>query len=251
MSKTFTYAGWRNMPTIQSKEIITELIDAKENCQARLLISETGLGKSHSVQLFNVTRPNHTYIITVGDSWKPVDLVDAMMTALGINQYMKHRERQLNRKIQKVAEKVKQLKASGAEPVFVIDEAENLRPAFLKMIKEIYDAIIKYCSLVLIGTPFIMESLLNTRSKNRMGAPQTYRRFKAGIRYISPINKARDFTPFFNEYLSGCNDVQDLLLENADNYGELHDFLEPLLRRCKKNGEQPSAKLFKMIHKIK
>jgi hypothetical protein len=33
------YTGWANLQTIQSKEILSELIDAKEHQRAKLLIS--------------------------------------------------------------------------------------------------------------------------------------------------------------------------------------------------------------------
>lgn len=250
MTKNFTYNGWAEMPTIQAKEILTELIDGKENSRALLLISGTGMGKTYGVDLFCKKFAKHTYRVTVGDSWKPKDLADAVIELLSIKPTWYKHEASIRLKLKAIAKEFKRLKEEGATPILIIDESENLKPAFLKMIKELYDAIIKYCSIVLIGTPFILDSLLNLRNKNRMSVPQTYRRFKSGIRYISEIDKARDYRPFFDRYIKQYPDVQDLLLKHADNYGELHDYLDPLLRHCAKKGEEPSAKLFQFMHRI-
>ncbi|WP_346236120.1 AAA family ATPase [Niabella insulamsoli] len=242
------YTGWADLPTIQSKEIISELIEAKEKCQARLLISETGIGKSHTINLFAAKQPDHTYIMTVGHSWRKRDVIDNLLELLHLPAMT---YRTLTAKLLAIADEFKTLKEAGHTPVLIIDEAENMRPASLGLLKELYDAMIRYCSIVLVGTPDILELMNKMRKRNHMGAPQLYRRFKAGTRTINHLNKARDFRPFFDRYVKDQPDVQDLLLQYADNYGELHDYLDPLLRYCARKQEQPTAKLFRFVHKIK
>ena len=242
------YNGWKQLQTLQTKEVLTELLDAKENRKASLIIADTGLGKTYSVDLFEQKYKQHTYRITVGDSYKLVHVVSAILRKLEITQQFRHTH--VNEKLELIATKLRQIKSSGGKPIIILDEAENLKPAVLKMIKELYDAIIKYCSIVLIGTEQILDSILNRKHKNRQSVPQLWRRFKAGVRYITPFEKVRDMKPFFQEYIPGEPDVQDILIEQCENYGELHDFLEPVLRYCQKNSKPFNEQTFRLYHKL-
>lgn len=244
--KQTQFTGWRNIETLQAKEIINELVSAKSFQQAKLIIANTGDGKTNTINIFQNSKSNaqHTYVVTVGDSFRLIDIVDELMELLGIpNEFTKH---MVHAKLKLIAEKLKQCH----KPVLIFDEAENLKPQVLKMLKELYDAVFKYCSIVLIGTEQIMDSILNKRHKNRQSVPQLYRRFKAGIRRITPINKARDFAPFFGAYIPNHKDIQDILLECCENYGELHDYLEPVLRYCSEKNKPLTEDLFRMIHKM-
>jgi hypothetical protein len=46
------YNGWQDVKTLQTKEILDELIEAKDHQAAKLIISDTGLGKTHTLKLF-------------------------------------------------------------------------------------------------------------------------------------------------------------------------------------------------------
>lgn len=245
------YNGWQDLQTLQSKEVLSELMEAKSYQSAKLLISDTGLGKSNTIKLFKNTKPQYTYVLTVGDSYRLIDVVHEIMELLEVDIYSKRRQGQnLRNKLIAIADKLKEIKAKGGKPVIILDEAENLKPQVLKMVKELYDAVIKYCSIVLIGTDHIIDSMLNRKSKNRQSVPQLWRRFKAGTRYISKIDKARDFTPFFNLYIANEPDVQDVLLEVCENYGELHDYLDPVLRHCGEKNVELNEKTFRLFHKL-
>jgi len=244
------FTSWQNIETLQSKEIIYELIQAKSYQLARLLISNTGCGKTNTIAIFQKAKPDHTYVVTVGDSYRLVDIVNRLLELLGIEVRYKRDMHMIREKLDLIAARLKEIKKDGGKPIIVLDEAENLKPQVLKMIKELYDAVIKYCSITLIGTEQIMDAILNTRNKNRQSVPQLYRRFKAGIRHITPINKARDFKPFFERYLPGLTDVQDILLDVCENYGELHDYLQPVLQYCEEKNEMITEKIFRNIHKM-
>ena len=250
-NKNYTYSGWAYEKTVQSQEILNALLEGKKAHRAMMIIANTGLGKSGSCSKFLEKESKHTYRITVGDSWRPIHLVDAIMSVFGIVKNWKNTENSINRKLRAIADKLVHLKNAGARVQIIIDEAENLKPAFLKMIKELHDAIIEHCSYTLIGTPYLLESLLNSKQKNRMSVPQLHRRLKAGTRLITDINKARDFAPFFKRHIDPYKDVQDLVLEYADNYGELHDYLDPFLQHCHDNDVHPSGKLFRFFHQLK
>ena len=242
---------WKNFLTLQCKEILSALEEAKENQKAIMIISPTGLGKTNSIKMFTEANPQDTFVVTVGDSFKLEHVIHSIAMQVGAvvvphgYKAVPHRD-----KLQAIADRLAEISIGGGQPVIILDEAENLKPSVLKTIKELYDAIIDYCGIVMIGTDQILDSLLNRRNKNRMSVPQLYRRFKAGIRNISALNKGRDFKPFFDTYISNLPGVQALLIERADNYGELHDFLEPVLRQCKTKNVQLTEERFCFFHKI-
>lgn len=250
MSKN-QYTGWITLQTIQSKEILSELIEAKERQLAKLIISDTGLGKSHTIRVFEKVKPDATYIITVGDSFKLSHVLDEILRHLGIYHAL-GKGTVAYEKLALIKEKMEAMKKAErkCKPLIVLDEAENLKPQTLKMIKELYDSIHKHCSIVLIGTEQILDAILNRRNKNRQSVPQLWRRFKAGTRVIAPMKKARDFIPFFETYIPEQKDLQDLLMELCENYGELHDYLEPFLVWCNLNNKPVNEQNFRLFHKI-
>jgi DNA transposition AAA+ family ATPase len=242
------YTGWSYMGTLQAKEILSELFDAKENRRAKLLIAPTGLGKTRTIEEFVEKSPKHTYLVTVGDSYKLVDVADEILIQIGVASY--NTNTRIREKLWIIAAHMKEISAEGGKPVIIIDEAENLKPNTLRMMKELYDAIIKHCSMVMIGTEQIFDTIFNRRKRNRQGVPQLWRRFKAGTREISLISKARDFRPFFQRYIADEKGLQDLLLQICENYGELHDYLDPVLAHCSKQGKPLDEELFRLYHKI-
>ena len=90
---------------------------------------------------------------------------------------------------------------------------------------------------------------MNKRSESQ-SIPQLRRRFKAGTRFITSFNKGRDLKPFFDLHIPGLHDLQDLLISICDNYGELHDYLDPFLKHCAKKNLAPSEEIFRLYHKI-
>ena len=244
---------WKLQYTIQFKEMISALEDAKKYPSALMIINDTGLGKSKAIDVFCKNVPQNTYRITVGDSYKLEDLITELCFKIGVEVAPLAKGRiqaySLKLRLDKLADKLIEIKNAGGSPLIILDEAENLKPQVLKTIKEIYDAIISHCSIVLIGTDQILDSMLNRRNKNRQAIPQLYRRFKAGIREITPLNKARDYKIFFDNYNIDPS-FQILIKERCDNYGELHDFLEPVLRYADENGKTFSEDLFRRYHKL-
>ncbi|KAK6033564.1 hypothetical protein OSTOST_00160 [Ostertagia ostertagi] len=243
------YNGWKDLQTKQSREILSELVEASEELKALLLISNTGLGKTNTIRLFMNSKPKFTYCVTVGSSFKLVHVVDAILDEMGI-EYSDLKQHFINKKIKLISNFIKSLPEADRKPMIIIDEAENLKPSVLNMIKELYDAIHRHASIVLIGTEQILDMILNRKQKNRQSVPQLWRRFKAGARYITPLKKDRDFKPFFEMYIPGNTALQGLLIKLCENYGELHDYLEPVLIKASKAGKEPTEELFRLVHKI-
>lgn len=234
---------WEQLPTLQSKEILSELIEASQEPLAKMLIADTGLGKTNAINQFKQKFPANTYVVTLGESYSRNDVLIEISKLIGGRTF--YGKNSKHRLMKSISEQFNQL--SGV-PVLILDEFENARIPVLKSMKELYDAISKKCSIILIGTPQLTEQL----RKKSLGQsiPQLTRRFKAGTRHISPLRKARDFKPFFERYIPKEKDVQDALLTLCDNYGELHDYLHPALNYAQKSGKPLTIDLFKLYHKI-
>lgn len=235
---------WPQLPTLQSKEILSELMEASEEPMAKMIIAETGLGKTNSITLFKQRKPHKTFVVTLGESYNRNDMLieisEIISAKIWVGKNSKHRM------IKAIGERFNDM--ADECPVLILDEFENATIPVLKSIKELYDAINKSCSIILIGTEQLIQQF-NKKSISQ-SIPQLRRRFKAGTRFISPIKKARDFKPFFDKLIPNEKDIQDLLLTLAENYGELHDYLYPVLNHCQKKGIKITLQVFKNYHKI-
>lgn len=56
--------------------------------------------------------------------------------------------------------------------------------------------------------------------------------------------------PFFDLHIPKELDLQDLLIELCDNYGELHDYLHRFLQHCDKKNLPVTEQNFRLYHKI-
>lgn len=240
------YNGWQNIPTIQFKEVISELIEAKEEQKATMIIASTGLGKTNAIKAFMTKNGKHTYLVTLGDSYNLPTLLNEVLEIFGLTLHNWRNGKHIA--LRKISARLREIYEEGFHPLFILDEAENARIPVLKAIKELYDAIAGECGIVLIGT----DQLIGQLNKKQMGqsVPQLRRRFKAGTRHITPFNKAKDMKPFFDAFIPNEPDLQDLLIQICDNYGELHDYLDPFLKHCDKRNIAASEANFRLYHKI-
>jgi hypothetical protein len=239
------FTGWQNIRTIQSTEILTELLEAKENRMAKMLICNTGMGKTHTVNLFCKNNSAHTYKITVGATYRLIHVLHELCDVLGLKKYTSNGNAHIS--IRDISKALADISDSGGKPMIIIDEAENCKGTTLRAFKQLYDGIHEYSAFVLIGTDQITVAF--NRKYEGQSMPQLKRRFKAGTRYITPLNKAKHFKPFFEAH-SVPGDVQDMLFDIADNYGELHDYLEPVLRRCASKNIELTKEEFCRYHKL-
>lgn len=234
---------WAFLPTIQSKEILSELMEAKEEPMAKMIIASTGLGKTNAIKTFQA-KNKHVFVITLGSSYNLQTLLHEIAYATDTEIFTGKNSR--HSQLKAIAARFNELE--DCNPVLLLDEFENATMPVLKSIKQLYDAIADSTSIVLIGTEQLLYQL-EKKSVNQ-SIPQLRRRFRAGTRIITPIKKARDFKLFFDKYIPSNKDVQDLLLELADNYGELCDFLYPALQSADKKGKQLTGEYFRFYHKI-
>ena len=85
------------------------------------------------------------------------------------------------------------------------------------------------------------------KERDQQGGPQFWRRFKAGIVYVRGSLKGKEI--FLGKYVNDGR-LRARLREMCDNYGELHDYLEPALREADKQGKPLTDELFCLIYDI-
>lgn len=216
---------WQPKETAQLLRIIPTLEDAKQFGYTRIIIGETGCGKTYVSDLFGKQHPTDLFSVKVGSSDNLGDLLDKIIDAMKIPT-----GKSKSKKIRDIIKHVQALKNEGYSPMITLDECEYMKIPTICAIKEFYDSLVGICSLVLIGTPEFLDNLkaLVFRPKPKVGMPQFYRRVKFGIVYLPSIDK--QFKQFLNTDLNA--DVRAFLKEHCDNYGELHDVLVPSLREA-------------------
>jgi len=232
---------WSTVETPQFISMIPALETAKKHSLVSVLITPTGLGKTYIIDKFCHINPVHTYRITVSSVHKLPDVLNDIIDQLGIASGKSNAS-----KMQAIINKFKEIKRNGGEPCVIIDEAENLELAVLKMLKGLYDGIKDYAALILIGTDQLISSLTKLRKHDKRGIPQFYRRVKAGIKYI---HSEKNFKPFFEKYVEDKG-LRRLLNELCENYGELHDYLEPAMREADARDQPLTEDLFRLMYNL-
>jgi DNA transposition AAA+ family ATPase len=236
---------WGTVMTDEFRRIIFELTIAKTEPRVTTIINETGLGKTYAVDKFCMENALHTYKITVNSMHKVKDIIHLLAQALGIGRVTSITQNFSLDTLMSVSVKLRELKMMGHQPLIIIDEAENLKLPVIQMLKGLYDAVVGYASIVIIGTSQLTDALERMSRSNRNGAPQFYRRVKAGIRVIQ---SDKDFTPFFKKFGVEDKEFCRLLTSMCNNYGELHDYLEPALREA---GEKPlTENMFRLMYNL-
>jgi len=132
---------WGTIGTPQFLEVISSLESAKKSSRVSVIICNTGLGKTYAVEKFVHTNPQHTYKITVSDAHTLKDILGDLLAQLSVPQSYSNAA-----KLQGIAEKMKELKRSGASPIVIIDESENLKLPVIKSLKALYDFVNGYAS---------------------------------------------------------------------------------------------------------
>lgn len=228
---------WPLVRTEQFVDIVKELTEAKESASTRIIVGETGCGKSYTVDRFQKAYPQGTYVVTCNQNDTISDLIRKMQKVLKVSF-----DGSVSYRIDRISMELSRIADNGQQPVLIFDEAEYLSTRGLLSIKTIYDYLKGICGIVLIGTDDILNKLEKTKRKE--GMPQFIRRFKAGIRNVRPID--RTFSKFF-EGRGYAKDLIKLLRQNADNYGELADFLEPALREADVQGKPLTKEFFESM----
>lgn len=229
---------WETRSTAQLQEILAVLSDAKDNAETAVITGETGCGKTFSADLFRKRFPNEVFIVKVGSSDNLGDLLDKVLDALNIESVKKSK----SSKLRQIAAFMKKVSEGGLDPVLIFDEAEYMKQPALCALKELYDVLNSWCSLVLIGTEQLTENIEKLKKRNKAGIPQLYRRIKFRIRNLPAIDRT------FKDFLNGIEPgLKRWLQRNCDNYGELHDVLVPAIREAERTGKSLDEQFVKLV----
>jgi type II secretory pathway predicted ATPase ExeA len=230
---------WDFVETDQYLMISTELLDSKNNGNMRMILGGTGFGKSYAVDRFVKEFPVNTYRITVSEVHNLNDIINEMCDFLKIAK-----TGSLACRMKKMAGKLQSIQLKGGKPILILDEAENMKPRALRMLKGLFDAIRTFCPIVLIGTGKLSDKLDWLEEKDVDGIPQFCRRFRAWKRPIPEIKKEM-FAPF----LARIEDagLRTLIESISNNYGELNDYVETSLRDADRLGVCLTEDLFRLM----
>ena len=219
---------WKTQMTPQTTAMLAILEDAKAFGSTNVIIAETGSGKTYTSELFAKVNPQHLFIVKVGASDNLSDLIDKILEVAKIPT-----AKTKSKNINAIVNHFRKLKFEGQKPMIIFDECEYMKQPTLCMMKELYDGLIKNCSIILVGTDELLDKLDKMRKRKKEGIRQFYRRLKFTIRILPSIDTS------FKHFL---NDIEDkklraFLQRNCDNYGELHDALVPAMREADRTGE--------------
>ena len=212
---------WPLVRTEQFIDIVKELTEAKETASTRIIVGETGCGKSYTVDRFRQAYPQGTYVVTCNQNDTISDLVRKIQKVLKVSF-----DGSVSYRIDRISMELSRIADNGQRPVLIFDEAEYLSSRGLLSIKTIYDYLKGICGIVMIGTDDILNKLERTKRKER------------------PIDRT------FSKFLDGkgyAKDLVKLLRLNADNYGELADYLEPALREADAQGKPLTKEFFESM----
>lgn len=232
---------WEPIMTTQFMQIISILEHAKQNGTSGMIIGATGCGKTYAVDKFVNKHPQHTYRVTVSNLHTLPHILEDLLGKLNLAE----KGRAAN-KLARIVNHLQWLKRNGERVIIIIDEAENMTAHVIRMIKALYDGILNFCSIILIGTPELTDKLERMKRKDRDGIPQFCRRFKAGTRHLSQIG---DMDMFLDKYVSDKG-LRKLLSALCENYGELHDYLMPVIREADNTGKPLTEELFRLYHNL-
>ena len=219
---------WNTIETSQLVDILYHLEQSREHGSMKMIIGETGCGKTYAVDTYCRENPEHLYRLTLSNVSSIYDVIDELTEKIGLSTTIKRQG-----KVIRVVRKLRELNDRGVKPQIIMDEGENVKLPVLGLCKALYDQLNKYCSIVIMGTPELQDILRSFCRRGKVGARQFARRVKAGTVILRPID--RTYKAFF-EGKNIDEGVRRYLLALCDNYGELNDFLEPAMRAADEDG---------------
>lgn len=233
---------WPTVLTSQYKTVITEIKEAKENARVRMIIGQTGCGKSYAINKFVQNNPSGTYVIACSGQTCVSSLIRRLMMALNIDE--KGCQDFL---LDKISAELRDQYYAGLKPVLILDEAENLGAPALRSVKTVYDWVKDSCGIVLIGTAQLIKELEKLNKRDEKGIPQFYDRFKSGEIRLKPID--RTYAEFLNSLMLEPR-LRDLIQKVCSSYRNLADRLELALRKADEKGVPLTEDFFRIIHNL-
>ncbi len=236
-------AEWKLVMTPQFKRIIATLETSRTRQTAKVIIGDPGTGKTLTIEKYRAANPKYTYVLTMHDLISVVDIINMLIDKTGCPATGSKAMRLANLII-----KFRELHLKGYQPMIIIDEAENLKPHTMKLLKGLFDGINKYCSIVLVGTNQLITKMTAAKKKDKDAAPQFYRRFMPGA--VTLPEPKHGLQRFMQEIYITDTGLQKLLLELCENYGELNAWLEPVIVEAAAKGVKVDEEFFRTYHNL-
>ena len=233
---------WNTVETDQFIEAIDALEQAREHSALRLIVGETGCGKTYAINAFCQANPQYIFRVTLSNVSSIYDVIDELTEKVGISTTIRRQG-----KVARFTRRLIELAEQGVHPTIVMDEGENVKLPIVGLWKALYDILYGRCGLAILGTPEMLKILESCCRRAKVGARQFMRRAKAGIVRLSPID--RTYKLFFEGKEIDPN-VRTLLLGMCENYGELHDYWEPAMRAADEDGVPLTEAYFREFYGI-
>lgn len=244
LEKTF----WDILPTPQFTLGIATLENAHQNATTeegrgafKMLIGESGSGKTTLIRQYCKAHPKDAFLVTINDYDQVHDILGEIARNLDFEMPRKH-----GAQLRAVGNELKRRALKGEQNILILDEGENTHVPGLKAYKAIYDMVKGYCAFVIAGTEELPKMLDKLLRKNTPGIKQFVRRFKANMVYLPTMD--RKYALFLERVEDKA--LRELLIGLADNYGELHDYLEPALYNAYKDGVPLTKEYFCTMYGI-
>lgn len=199
------------------------LFEAKNYKEHRIIDGEKGTGKTTALKEFQRAFPQETFLITCSEDMNPKAFIVELANLVGSETTGDRRKIRIG-----IEKKIKNM----SNPIIMIDEAENLKPATYGSIKALYDGLQDYCGIVLCGANNYMETL-RKKAMNKKGCfPQIYSRFSSEPGLLSTMTK--DDVKLFCEF-NGIKEKETVnaLYERCNDFRELDRSIKRKLRDSK------------------
>lgn len=235
---------WDVIATDEFINTIAALEDSKQHAETRTIIIDTGNGKTFSIDRFVTENPNYTYVITLNEVYKIGDVLADLCKHLGLEETGSPAK-----KLKRICARLAEQSRAGNKPIIIFDEGEMASINLLRMLKSVYDGVKGLAGITLVGTPQLLTNIQRACLKDKIGMPQFFRRFKAGIRHIKTASKNK-YTAFYEALGVTDTGLRKLLNSMCENYGELSDYLQPALRESDKAGEPLTEEFFRRMYNL-
>jgi DNA transposition AAA+ family ATPase len=151
------YRSWVAKWTIVRTKVVEEIQVVMELTWKRreigMIVARFGRGKTKAAQLYCAVHPDYSRFIELSGASSPAELINKIAEALDISDLL---QGSISNKLQAI------IRALERKPkLIVVDEADELKPKSLKLIRDIHGDNQERCAIVLIATDRLLKLLQN------------------------------------------------------------------------------------------